>query len=105
MNRLGRTDMGDIILRILLASSSPGEWGKFNRTLSKPAHLPHESVRGSAPPLFPPLSLPLPRLPCPRVEEMDGLALADTRAPDIVSVGGTRCDSHGRTCLAPRWGL
>ena len=69
-------------------TSSTGEWGIFNRTLIKVAHLPHESVGGGAPHLFPSLPLPLPRLPCPRLVEVDGFVSADARTPDIASVGG-----------------
>ena len=49
------------------------------------AHLPHESVSGSAATL----SLRLPRLVCPRLVEVDGLASVDAMAPDIASAGGT----------------
>ncbi len=71
--------MGDVLLRNFLASSSPGERGNFNRTLTKAAHLPHESVGGGAPPLLPPLPLPLPRLPCPRLVGVGRLASADAK--------------------------
>ena len=75
--------MGDI----LLASSSPEEWGIFNHTFIKATHLPHESVGGGAPPF-----LPLPRLLCPRLGEVGEFASADDRGLDIASVGGACCD-------------
>ena len=88
---------------ILSASSSPGERGIFNRTLTRATHLPHESLGGGAPPLFPPLPLPLPRLPCPRLEEVGGLASTDARAPDTASVEGAFWDARGGACLVSRW--
>ena len=87
---------------ILLVSASPGEWGIPNRTLIKATQLSHESVGGGAPPLFPPLPLPLPRLPCPR-PEVGGLASVDAKAPDTASVGGACCDARGGACFASRW--
>src|SRR5712691_136216 len=66
--------------------------------------MPQESVGGGAPHLFPPLPLPLPRLPRPRLVETGGIASADARAPDLASVSGTCCDVRRRACLAPRWG-
>ena len=95
--------MGDILFRNSLASSSPREWDNLNRTLTKAAHLPHESVGGGAPPLFPPLPLPLPRLPCPRLVGVGGVTSADARAPDIASVGVACCDGRCGACLASRW--
>jgi len=97
IHRLRRTGMGDTLLRNILASSWPGEWGIFNRTLIKAAHLPHGSVGGGDPPLF----LPLPRLPCPELVEVGGIALANARAPDIASVGGACCNEYDVACLGP----
>ena len=64
--------------------------------------MPHESVGGGAPPLFPLLPLPLPRLPCPRLEEVGGLASTDARALNTASVEGACGDARG-ACLISRW--
>ena len=102
IHHLRWTGMGDNLLRNILVSSSPGEWGIFNHTLIKAAHLPHESVGGSDPPLFLPLPLPLSHPPCPGLVEVGGIASEDARAPDIASVGGTCCHARDGACLASR---
>ena len=69
----------------------------------KMARVPHESVGGGAPPLFPPLPLPLPRLPRPRLVEVGGLTSTEAVEPDVASAGGPCCDAHGGARLASRW--
>jgi len=93
--------MGDILLRDLLALSSPGEWGIINHTLIR-TYL-YESAGGGAPTLFPPLPLPLSRLPRPQLVEVGGLGSTDARASDIAPVSGACCDGRGGACLASRW--
>ena len=93
--------MGNILSRNLLVSA--WKWDNFNHTLIKAAHLPQKFEGGGDPPLFPPLALPLPRRPCPRLVEMDGSASVDARVTDIASVGGARCDARGGAYSASRW--
>ena len=66
------------------------------------ARLPHGSVGGGAP-LFPPLPLPLPYLPRPRLVEVGGLTSTDAVEPDVASTGGPCCDGRGWGCLDSRW--
>ena len=87
---------------ILLASVSLGEWGIFNRTFIKATHLTHEPVGGGAHPLFLPLPLSLPRVPCPQLE-VGGLAPADAMVRDVAFVGGACCDARDGPAL-PRDG-
>ena len=67
------------------------------------ARLPHESVGGGAPPLFPPLPLPLPRLPWPRLVEVGGVTSTDAVEPDVASACGPCCDGRGWGSLDSRW--
>ena len=94
--RLRWTGMGGILLRNLLTSwsSASGEWRIFNSTLIKAAHLLHDPVGSGAPPLFPPLPLPL---------RGGGRFSVGKRQGDIASVGGACCDARGGACLISRW--
>ena len=91
----GQTGKGDIIWH----RPRPENEVFLKAPLDEVACLPHESVGGGAPPLFP--SLPL--LPWPRLVEVGGSTSTDTVEPDVASAGGPCCDGRDWRCSDPRW--
>ena len=63
---------------------------------------PHESAGAGGASLFPPLPLPLLRLPEPRVVGVEGFGSGDVTAPKVVSVDGVCCDGRGVDCFGSR---
>ena len=83
----------------ILASFSPEEWGIFNHTLIKAAHLPQEPVGGG---LCSSVSVSASST-MSATRGGGGFTLADVGVPDIASVGGACCNARSGACLASCW--